>query len=104
MFAEDGKYYRIKHLIPIVPVYLIIFTVSIAFTFYYAFDGDESWIKYLTVPIFYYSALMVVVCHLYAMFSNPGQVEKNKHADGLNPHNTQTSNSLFCLKCMTSRP
>jgi hypothetical protein len=103
MFSEEGRLSKIKHFIPIMPVYFIIFSVITSFSLYYTLDSSENIFKLLTVPLFYFVAFMVMLCHFFAMFTNPGQVEKNK-SSGEGKTNYLNNTHLFCEKCITSRP
>jgi hypothetical protein len=100
MFADGNKTSKIKHILPIIPVYFIIITVTIVYTNYYALNTNVGNIKYLTASFFYFNSLMVVVCHSLAMWTNPGQVDKTNSASftpNINDH-------LYCKKCQERRP
>lgn len=99
MFADKTILYKLPHLIPIMPVYFVIFTVAYSFHNYYTFDGgSHTYIKFITVPLFYICAMMVIVCHLLAMFSCPGNTNKS------NIVSTNEQSHLYCNKCQNFRP
>jgi hypothetical protein len=119
MFANIRPSYKLLHIIPVIPVYLIILTVVYAFTINYAFEenGYLTMTKLIAVPTLYISAFMVIVCHTFAMWTNPGEVlinKSNNSNNSLTQANMSTNvnvddhvhhhNNLFCKKCKSSRP
>ena len=108
MHANISIFRKILHLIPVIPVYLIIFTVIYAFTQNYTLNHDNNSSSFKTIILitFYFSATMVLVCHSFAMFSNPGEVKiQPQDYENLNPKiSTVISHALYCKKCNGSRP
>ncbi len=98
---------KIFQIIPLIPVYVIIFTVSTAFTFYYTLSDNFSFWKVITVPLFYLSFLMVLYTHTKTMTVSPGIVTENMNLEiESNKYNSDTvsPDELFCKKCNLSRP
>ena len=98
---------KIFQIIPLIPVYLIIFTVSFAFTLYYTLSESFSFFKILTVPLFYFSFLMVLYTHTKTMTVSPGIVTSNMNFDletHKYNHDSINVDELFCKKCNLSRP
>src|SRR5690606_14547934 len=70
--------------------------------------------KLIISIIFYFFAIMTLVCHTVAMFTNPGYVDsKTINSNCNNSKKVETDNSsnidsknteLFCKKCNKSRP
>jgi hypothetical protein len=106
MHANVSILHKTLHLIPVMPVYLIIFTVTYAFTQHYAFDNSTSTFKYLTIPIFYYNAVMVIICHSLSMWTNPGEVTVHPLNSELEnfPPQVPPHHPLYCKKCNGTRP
>ena len=106
MHADLGIFRKTLHIIPVIPVYLIICTVIYAFTQNYTFDNNSSLFKTFILILFYFSATMVIICHTFAMFADPGivKIQPNDYEKS----NLTTSNShnhaLYCKKCPGSRP
>jgi hypothetical protein len=111
MFADISSKHKLIHILPLLPVYFVVITVIFAFTNCYAFSKEDKgnlniW-KIFLVPIFYFLAGMVIVCHQYAMWTNPGDIVKiqHSHTDKSVLENGQILNDkLFCKKCNNSRP
>jgi len=105
MHANLSTLHKTLHLIPVIPVYFIIFTVIYAFTQYYTFDTQASQYKYIIILIFYYNAIMVLICHSLSMLTNPGEVIVQPFNPELeNFSNQEQHNPLFCKKCNGTRP
>jgi hypothetical protein len=101
MFSNMNKFWKIIYFLPVIPVYLIIYTVIYTFTVYYCLDGVEfSTSKLFICLFFYFFALMTIICHTISMITNPGYVDQklmvNKEAN--------ESSDLFCKKCNKPRP
>jgi hypothetical protein len=98
-------YTKLLHLIPVIPVYLIIFTVIFAFSKNYTLDGKTTMLDYFVVLLFYINAIMVVICHTLAMWTNPGEVTIQPIGEIESVPNPITQNDpLFCKKCNGTRP
>lgn len=88
--------YKGLHSLAIVPVYLIIYTVIYSFTIYYFLDNSKpSLLKIIACVLFYPSAFMTIVCHLYSMCLNPGSIDPNQLTKGYEGK---------CKKCNKIRP
>lgn len=103
MFANTDKSNKMRHFIPVIPVYFIIITVFFVFTYFYAFDDEQSGIKLFTSPIFYFSAFMVLICHTLSMFTSPGEVGIIRKEE-VRMANNKNNDPLFCNKCLVPRP
>lgn len=68
---------KVVHFLPIIPVYMIVFTVMFSFTYFYAFDCFQVLLKIPVCLTFYFMAVMTIICHLVAMYTDPGTVIKN---------------------------
>ena len=110
MLSNLSLQQKLQFTIPLIPVYIIIFTITFSFTNYYTFQGEFSFFKILSVPIFYLSFAMVLYNHTKSMIVSPGIVDSNYSTyefDTKNlPNNNSTinSNEMFCKKCNHSRP
>lgn len=103
MFANVGILHKLRHLIPIIPVYFIIITVIYVFTYYYALELNYGIIKTIIVPIFYFNAIMVLICHNFAMWTSPGYLKLNQ-SQNQSEIIRQDQPHLFCKKCVMPRP
>jgi hypothetical protein len=120
MHANISSLKKSIHLIPIIPVYLVVFTVIYGFTEYFFLDffnitknnksGSEienlfSSFFYIfntiTIIVFYFSASMVIINHLLAMFSNPG---KNPYWEKDIENMKDLTEETYCKKCLLVRP
>jgi len=109
MNSNSSIWKRIVNLLPVVPVYIIIISVTLVVTKFYLFDYKGfTLIKVLVSLIFYPMVFMVVLTHSLSMCNSPGFVEKGwtppEKLDGFsNSHNGgETPN--FCKKCKNYRP
>ena len=95
------------HIIPLIPVYIIIFTVTYSFTKNYALSGEFNVIKIISIPFFYFCFAMTLFNHTKSMIVSPGKVESNYEYEIESNKNVSTpskSDELFCKKCNHSRP
>lgn len=100
MFAQISFIRKLMHLIPVLPVYGIIFTVFYSFSRFYLLDEQGfTLLKLFNVPVFYFCATMVIICHTYAMSTHPGTIPPNYS----NPKAVGDQH-LFCKKCNSQRP
>jgi hypothetical protein len=105
MFGNISLCRKLLHLIPLIPVYIIIFTVIYGYTNYFALPLIQNSqqititpiLQFITTGVFYFCALMVLVCHTLSMCSSPGEVVKS-------PAYSKDNRSLYCDKCDTARP
>jgi hypothetical protein len=105
MFANISLCRKTLHLIPLIPVYIIIFTVIYGFTNYFSLPiihnsqllTPSAIFEFTIIAFFYFCALMVLVCHTLSMCSSPGEVAKS-------PAYSKDNRSLYCEKCDTARP
>jgi hypothetical protein len=99
---------KIMHIMPVLPVYAIILSVSACVTKYYTFDHNGfTLIKVLFSSMFYFCSLMVVINHSMSMFISPGYVPKDYKGGVVNQleNNPNVSDKhLYCKKCRESRP
>jgi len=117
MFAEMSILKKAFHFCPILVVYFVIISVTYGYTKYYIFDEyGFHVIKFFSAISFYFSAMMVINCHLKSMFTSPGFIyqgwendyssiydeneEKNRTLKILSPYDKK----LFCQKCNMKRP
>jgi hypothetical protein len=109
MFADISRFWKFLHFLPVIPVYIIIYTVLYTFTVYFLFDGKKiSWIKILLSFLFYFLAMMTIICHSLSMLTSPGEVESSANEDSISASlediNNQEGNQNHCKKCNKSRP
>jgi hypothetical protein len=104
MYANISFCSKLFHILPIIPVYLIILTVGHAFTkFYYSDRNPFDWLKTTVCVGFYTSATLVVINHSLAMFVSPGFV--NSDWQPTDAHlKKQYAATLFCKQCNNKRP
>lgn len=121
---------RIFHSLPVIPVYFIVVTVVISFTVFVGAKVTDFADVFISL-CFYFCALMTVVCHTFAMFTDPGHVRRNNKQkfsdenitrklkkedkellqimenDFINDtktENVKINHPLICLKCKSFRP
>lgn len=100
MYADISNIRKLLHILPILPVYFIIISVTFSFTYSYPLDpSTHSTTNTILSYLFYFFALMVIVSHSFAMFTNPGEVLKS----GL-INSKDKDSALYCKKCQSSRP
>lgn len=117
MYAEISLIKKFFHFCPILLVYLVIVSVNYGFTrFYILNQAGFDITKLISGTIFYFCALMVLICHLKSMFTSPGFVYegwennyktiydeaelKNSTNKILSPYDKK----LYCQKCSMKRP
>ncbi len=66
------------HSIPVLPVYVIIFTNTFCFSYFYAYNSLSDLYKLPCSIIVYFCAFMTFLCHSIAMFTDPGTVKISK--------------------------
>jgi hypothetical protein len=102
MFAEETPFIRkVLNILPVIPVYLIVTSVTASVTKYFILDNRGfSLEKFFFGGTFYFFALMVIITHLKSMFTSPGFVDIGwKRPNSKAPHQ-----DLFCKKCKNERP
>jgi hypothetical protein len=105
MYANIPFILKGLHLIPIVPVYLVIFTVTSAFTKFYLLDHNPFTIlKIINSLLFYFSATMVIINHGLCMLVSPGFVRFGWQPPVNINTRTQNPEKLFCKQCSNKRP
>jgi len=109
MNANIPKYKKILHLLPILPVYIVIISVTLGVTKFYMMDYNGFSIKKLFVGvIFYPMAFMVILTHSLSMWKSPGFVQKGWTPPQKFELSTETPNESetpnFCKKCQNHRP
>lgn len=105
MHANLSVYSKLLHFTPVIPVYIIIITVFYSFSQNYTFNNNNTNIDYIIIPLFYINAIMVIICHTLAMWSNPGEINIQPYSEIETAPTTNTQNDpLFCKKCNGSRP
>jgi hypothetical protein len=100
---------KIFHLMPILPVYIVIISVTLGVTKFYLMDYNGfTWTKLLVAIIFYPNAFMVIFTHTLSMCKSPGYVEKGWTPSSTLDLSTQNTNEYetqnFCKKCQNYRP
>jgi hypothetical protein len=106
MFADVGLFRKLLHLIPVLPVYFIIFTVIYGFTKFYTFANETAgFFRSLVIISFYICALMTIVCHTLAMFTN-NSLTGCTALNGIETFSQvdKSNKDLFCRKCDKVRP
>jgi hypothetical protein len=105
MYANIPFILKGLHLIPIVPVYLVIFTVTSAFTKFYLLDHNPFTIlKIINSLLFYFSATMVIINHGLCMLVSPGfvrfgwQPPVNINTRTQNPESSSASNAVISVQ------
>jgi hypothetical protein len=101
MFAEIAFYKKILNFIPVIPVYIIIISVSASVTKYYILDNSKFTLdKFFIGGIFYFFAIMVIITHLKSMFTSPGFVD----IGWKRPNSKGDKTDHYCKKCKNERP
>jgi hypothetical protein len=104
MYANTTRFQKVLHFIPILPVYLIIITVTHAFTKFYYHDNKQfDVLKTATCSIFYFTTTMVVINHTLAMLVSPGFVAYGWQPD-INISTKTLKSNLHCKQCNNKRP
>lgn len=90
------------HFIAIPIVWLIIYGITASYT-YYIYYNDEALesiplIKKILSIIFYFCAIMTLVCHTMAMYVDPGTIDEQKVSQ------LTKDEKDFCKKCQKYRP
>ena len=91
MYSSSKVIYKLTHLLPILPVYFIIITVTLAFFLF----ATINFYTFLLSSIFYCCSAMTVLCHSLSMCCSPG-INERKEIDTGDP-------DLFCKKCNSGR-
>lgn len=105
MYANLPCKAKIKHILPILPVYIVIFTVTFTVNYYIAFSSNFiSSIKITALVLFDPIALMVIVTQIKSMITSPGYVPRS-FKSGVVVHLAQNqSRDIYCDKCKNERP
>jgi hypothetical protein len=109
MNAIIPTYKKLFHLLPILPVYIVIISVTLGVTKFYMMDYNGfTFKKFLVALIFYPMAFMVILTHTLSMCKSPGYVQKGWSPPSKLEMSTETSNESetdnFCKKCQNHRP
>jgi hypothetical protein len=105
MHANISLIKKFIHFFPIIPVYLIIFTVLYSFTKFYLLDHNPWDIfKISNCLLFYYSATMVIINHGLSMLISPGFVRFAWQPPVNIDTTTKEGEKLFCKQCNSKRP
>ena len=116
MYARRSKLNKIPLILPVVPVYLIVFTVVLSFTKYIFLNynvNKEIYDNYsfgsflFILPssiVFYICATMTIICHSKAMLLHPGTVNPKFNFLIDKADNNKNIISSFCSKCNKHRP
>ena len=113
MYGKISWFWKIFHLFPVMVVYLIIFSITYAFTKFFILDNDGIYfIKILISALFYTISVMVLICHFRATITSPGIVFDGWNNDLKNIYEISHQNNmlneneknLFCQKCSKKRP
>ncbi len=103
MYGNVNLCMKVLHVLPIIPVYLIVFIVVYAFNTEVVYDkrGVTFW-KVIVVPLFEMFAFMTVACHLRAWFIDPGKIDEDRviREGEYQPDKAE----FFCKKCSIKRP
>ena len=114
MFSKESKLKKLRHIVPLIPVYAIVSTVSFGFTKFILLNYNVNTLKYeeldggfiyfifhlLTTVLFYICAVMTVLTHIKTIITHPGKVSYEfimSHKNNINPE-------LYCKKCDIPRP
>lgn len=112
MFAKIPTLSKIPHIVPILPVYIIVLTVLSAFTKFVFLNYNPNTQQYeenftsvislllkpIVIVLFYFCAIMTIITHTKAMFTHPGSISE----EYINrfKHNPES----YCKKCESPRP
>lgn len=112
MHARLSKIEKIKHIIPLIPVYFIVITVTSAFTKFILYNYNPNtntyeesfntifsiFIKPVLMLAFYICFTMTVINHIKCILTNPGHVS----LDYINKYRSSPVDQ--CKKCNIPRP
>jgi hypothetical protein len=104
MFAQERNF---THFLPVISVYILIPTVYYVFIDQFVFHEEYNLIKLTALVTVSFFAVMTIICHLKAMFTNPGYVDPSKIKQDLTHNNSDDINFLFkpfCKHCNHFRP
>lgn len=129
MYANTNICYKIIYFLPVLFVYGIIYTVLYTYTNYFYLDPksptwmSKKWAKLIFSMLFYFSAIMTIICHTIAMVTHPGKIDpkklkkvipkdeikKNLNTAQQTPsenenHTEENGKTFFCKKCVKPRP
>lgn len=105
MYANLPCQSKIKHILPIMPVYIVIVTVILTVNYYIALSSFFNLpIRTIALVLFDPIAFMVIVTQIKSMITSPGFVP-NSFKSGVTVHTTHTqSKDFYCNKCKNERP
>ena len=103
MYANLSFKEKIPHIIPIIPVYLIIIEVIFTMNYYIIFNSSSNnFLRIISVFLFEPFAILTIITHLKSMFTNPGYVPIPFNQIIANEKEQNREN--FCKKCNNQRP
>jgi hypothetical protein len=105
MHANISLIKKFIYIIPIIPVYLVIFTVLYSFTKFYLLDHNSFGVLKITnCLLFYFSATMVMINHGLCMLVSPGYVRYAWQPPVNIDKEAKSGEKLFCKHCNNKRP
>jgi hypothetical protein len=109
MNANIPSFKKIFHLLPVLPVYFVIISVTFGVTRFCLMDYNGfTYTKLLISLIFYPLAVMVILTHTLSMCKSPGYVEKGWSPPSTIELSSDRQNEFetksFCKKCQNYRP
>ena len=103
MYANLPLKEKIPHIIPIIPVYLIIMEVTFTMNYYIIFNSSSNHIlRIISILIFEPLALFTIITHLKSMLTSPGYVPIPFNQIISNEKEKKGEN--FCKQCNNNRP
>ena len=106
MFASIPLSQKFSHLIPIIPVYFVILTVTLSVNCYIIFDYEIHYpltLRLISLIIFNPFSFLTIITHLKSMFTNPGIVP-NPFTYEKYSKDIIENYGLYCSKCKNKRP
>jgi hypothetical protein len=111
MFANRHFCMKILYFLPVLFVYVIVYTVVYTFTTYYVLEPrtptrlSKKWIKLFLSIAFYIFAAMTTLSHTLAMITHPGKINPSKLKNNRDKNiPLEEDIELFCKKCLKERP
>jgi hypothetical protein len=111
MYSNRNICWKIFYFLPVLFVYIIIFTVVYTFTTYYALEQraptrlSKKWIKFFLSTSFYFFAIMTTLSHTLAMVTHPGKITPSKLKNNRDKDiPLEEDKEYFCKKCLKERP
>jgi hypothetical protein len=102
MQSDISMLWKFLYIIPVLPVYLIVYCNFYTVTAYYFMDGKEVTLTKLLLGVLFYTCTIgTIVCHTISMWKSPGYVDQSLNKEDID---TTAKSHLFCKKCEKPRP